>query len=91
MPPQEKGFDTVDANRELGFEDDCREYTSVYNILADLGITSVKLMVRPGPIRSQHYRGNMDCCTARCLLPCRVGQFVAELHRATIRFGARGM
>lgn len=42
---QEKGLDTVDANRALGLPDDCREYTSVRNMLADLGIKSVKLMV----------------------------------------------
>lgn len=43
---QETGLDTVDANRALGLPDDCREYTSVTNILADLGIKSIKLMVR---------------------------------------------
>ena len=43
---QEGGLDTVDANRALGFPDDCREYTSVHNILRDLGIKSIRLMVR---------------------------------------------
>ena len=43
---QEQGLDTVDANRALGLPDDCREYTSVRNILRDLGVTSIKLMVR---------------------------------------------
>ena len=42
---QEKGLDTVDANRQLGLPDDAREYTSVRNILADLNVKSVKLMV----------------------------------------------
>lgn len=41
---QEEGYDTVDANRQLGFADDCREYTSVRNILKDLNIHSIKLM-----------------------------------------------
>jgi len=41
---QERGFDTVDANRELGLPDDCREYTPVPNILRDLGIKSIQLM-----------------------------------------------
>lgn len=44
---QEKGMDTVDANRELGLPDDAREYTSVRNILKDLGIKSIQLMVSP--------------------------------------------
>ena len=43
---QEGGLDTVDANRALGFPDDCREYTSVHNILRDLGVKSIRLMVR---------------------------------------------
>lgn len=38
-------MDTVDANRALGFPDDCREYTSVHNILKDLGVKSIRLMV----------------------------------------------
>eukprot|EP01023_Acetabularia_acetabulum_P047765 TRINITY_DN5038_c0_g2_i2.p1 TRINITY_DN5038_c0_g2~~TRINITY_DN5038_c0_g2_i2.p1 ORF type:complete len:296 (+),score=21.52 TRINITY_DN5038_c0_g2_i2:118-1005(+) len=41
---QEEGLDTVDANRALGLPDDCREYTSVVNILKDLNIQSIKLM-----------------------------------------------
>ena len=42
---QERGLDTVDANRALGLPDDCREYTSVKNILADLAVKSIQLMV----------------------------------------------
>ncbi len=41
---QEKGMDTVDANRALGLPDDCREYTSVRNIMLDLGIKSIRLI-----------------------------------------------
>jgi GTP cyclohydrolase II len=43
---QEQGLDTVDANRALGLPDDCREYTSVRNILRDLQVESIQLMVR---------------------------------------------
>lgn len=35
----------MDANRALGLPDDCREYTSVRNILRDLSIKSVQVMV----------------------------------------------
>jgi GTP cyclohydrolase II len=42
---QERGLDTVDANRALGLPDDCREYTAVRDILEDLGVKSVRLMV----------------------------------------------
>lgn len=41
---QEKGLDTVDANRALGLPDDCREYSAVKHILNELGITSIRLM-----------------------------------------------
>lgn len=43
---QEEGYDTVDANRALGYPDDCREYTSVHNILKELSVKSIRLMVR---------------------------------------------
>lgn len=41
---QERGLDTVDANRALGLPDDCREYTSVRNILKELGVKSIQLI-----------------------------------------------
>ena len=41
---QEQGYDTVDANRVLGFPDDLREYTCVPSVLEELGVRSVKLM-----------------------------------------------
>lgn len=41
---QEKGLDTVDANRALGLPDDCREYSAVGHILKDLNVRSIKLM-----------------------------------------------
>ncbi len=41
---QEQGFDTVDANLQLGLPDDAREYDSAAAIVRALGITSVRLM-----------------------------------------------
>lgn len=41
---QEHGFDTVDANRKLGFPDDMRDYRVAAEILKKLGVESVKLM-----------------------------------------------
>lgn len=41
---QENGFDTVDANRELGFPDDMRDYKLAAEILKKLGVKSVRLM-----------------------------------------------
>ncbi|OXN01590.1 bifunctional 3,4-dihydroxy-2-butanone-4-phosphate synthase/GTP cyclohydrolase II [Bifidobacterium vansinderenii] len=41
---QEQGFDTLDANLELGFPADMREYSTAAAILEDLGIGSIDLM-----------------------------------------------
>ncbi len=41
---QDAGADTVDANLQLGFEVDLRSYDLAAGILADLGVTSVRLM-----------------------------------------------
>jgi GTP cyclohydrolase II len=41
---QDQGADTVDANLALGFDVDLRSYDIAAGILADLGVTSVRLM-----------------------------------------------
>jgi 3,4-dihydroxy 2-butanone 4-phosphate synthase/GTP cyclohydrolase II len=41
---QDRGLDTVDANRALGLPDDSRHYDVAAAILADLGITRVRLV-----------------------------------------------
>jgi len=41
---QEKGRDTVEANQELGFPPDLRDYGIGAQILVDLGLSSIKLM-----------------------------------------------
>jgi GTP cyclohydrolase II/3,4-dihydroxy 2-butanone 4-phosphate synthase/GTP cyclohydrolase II len=41
---QERGLDTLDANRALGLPDDARDYSCAAAMLADLGIRSVALM-----------------------------------------------
>ena len=41
---QDQGLDTVEANTQLGFKDDARDYCIAVEILKDLGIASIKLL-----------------------------------------------
>jgi len=41
---QDQGFDTVDANHRLGFEDDERDFTLGSEILRAMGFSSARLM-----------------------------------------------
>ena len=41
---QDKGRDTVQANEELGFKADCRDYNMPVAILSQLGVKSVRLL-----------------------------------------------
>jgi GTP cyclohydrolase II len=61
---QSRGHDTVDANRMLGLPDDARKYDVARDMLAHLGVTSVRLMTN-NPAKVRELRGLGVPVTAR--------------------------
>ncbi|MDY3127673.1 MAG: bifunctional 3,4-dihydroxy-2-butanone-4-phosphate synthase/GTP cyclohydrolase II [Corynebacterium sp.] len=53
---QDEGLDTVDANVELGFPEDAREFSAAGQILKDLGIRSANLLTN-NPHKSEDLAG----------------------------------
>ena len=55
---QDQGFDTVEANHRLGFEDDERDFRIGAQLLQELGFSSVRLMTNnPGKIAMMEKTG----------------------------------
>ncbi|TNJ46272.1 GTP cyclohydrolase II [Phaeobacter sp. B1627] len=55
---QDQGFDTVEANHRLGFEDDERDFRIGASILRELGFSAVRLMTNnPGKIAMMEKTG----------------------------------
>ncbi len=52
---QDEGSDTVDANRELGFPDDARDYRHAVDVLRALGVERVRLLTN-NPDKVTHLR-----------------------------------
>ncbi len=54
---QDRGYDTIDANRALGFGDDQRDYRVAAEMLRALGVKSVKLITN-NPLKLEGLRDN---------------------------------
>ena len=67
---QEQGRDTVDANVELGFSPDMRDYGIGAQVLTDLGITSMRLMTN-NPAKYAGLEGYGLSITERVPLPSK--------------------
>ena len=68
---QDQGFDTVEANHRLGFEDDERDFRLGASILRELGFSAVRLMTNnPGKIAMMQNTG--IAVTER--VPLKVGE-----------------
>ncbi|MGD8922844.1 MAG: bifunctional 3,4-dihydroxy-2-butanone-4-phosphate synthase/GTP cyclohydrolase II [Candidatus Zixiibacteriota bacterium] len=80
---QENGFDTVQANEELGFKADLRDYGVGAQILVDLGLTSIRLMTN-NPKKVIGLKGYGLEITDRVPLeiePCQYNAFYLETKR----------
>ncbi|GIF39954.1 bifunctional 3,4-dihydroxy-2-butanone-4-phosphate synthase/GTP cyclohydrolase II [Actinoplanes xinjiangensis] len=75
---QDRGFDTVDANLELGLPADARDYGTGAQILADLGIRSMRLLTN-NPAKRAGLEGYGLRVTGREELPVR-------LHPENVRY-----
>lgn len=75
---QDKGFDTVDANLELGLPADARDYGTGAQILYDLGVRSMRLLTN-NPAKRAGLEGYGLTVTGRESLPVR-------LHPENVRY-----
>ena len=53
---QDRGLDTVDANRALGLPDDARNYSDAAMILGDLGVQKIRLLTN-NPLKVSELKG----------------------------------
>ena len=68
---QDQGFDTVEANHRLGFEDDERDFRLGADILRLMGVKSVRLLTN-NPRKVEMMEGSGIAVTAR--VPLHVGE-----------------
>jgi GTP cyclohydrolase II len=74
---QDQGFDTVQANHRLGFEDDERDFRIGAEILRKMGFGAVRLLTN-NPRKMDMLAANGIDVAAR--VPLRVGETVQNRH-----------
>lgn len=57
---QDEGFNTIDANHQLGFETDAREYHIATMILQDMGIKRIRLLTNNPEKMSSLSKGGIE-------------------------------
>jgi 3,4-dihydroxy 2-butanone 4-phosphate synthase/GTP cyclohydrolase II len=77
---QEQGYDTVDANVHLGFPVDSRDYSVGYQILADLGLTSIRVLTN-NPRKLEGLEGYGLTVTEQLPIEAEPNTFNAEYLR----------
>jgi 3,4-dihydroxy 2-butanone 4-phosphate synthase/GTP cyclohydrolase II len=86
---QDKGLDTVDANRKLGLPVDAREYGIGAQILLDLGVREMRLMTN-NPHKYSGLRGfGLSIVERVCLPPRPTEHNLAYLETKRLRMGHR--
>jgi 3,4-dihydroxy 2-butanone 4-phosphate synthase / GTP cyclohydrolase II len=84
---QEQGYDTVDANLRLGFPSDSRDYSVGYQILADLGLTSIRVLTN-NPRKLEGLEGYGLTVTEHLPIEAEPNTFNADyLHTKRVRMG----
>jgi 3,4-dihydroxy 2-butanone 4-phosphate synthase / GTP cyclohydrolase II len=84
---QEQGYDTVDANLHLGFPSDSRDYSVGYQILADLGLTSIRVLTN-NPRKLEGLEGFGLTVTEHVPIEAEPNTFNAEyLRTKRVRMG----
>ena len=68
---QDQGFDTIEANHRLGFEDDERDFRIGAGILREMGVGEIRLLTN-NPAKVKMMEGNGVCVSER--VPLKVGQ-----------------
>ncbi len=74
---QSQGFDTVEANHRLGFQDDERDFRIGANILKSLGFDAVRLLTN-NPAKADTFKANGIVITEQ--LPLRMANNVHNEH-----------